>query len=152
MSSRPLLLIPLLATLLAACGKEEAPPPPATAEPAPATAEPAPAAEPAATAPPATPDAADTTPAPVADAASTGESIYKKTCAVCHATGTAGAPIPGDKTAWAPRIAQGIETLYKHSIEGYTGTKGVMPPKGGNLSLTDEEMKAAVDYMVGQSS
>ena len=70
---------------------------------------------------------------------------------MCHAAGVAGAPKPGDKENWAPRIAQGTETPYKHSIEGYTGNSGMMPARGGNPKLTDDEMKAAVDFMVAQS-
>jgi len=63
----------------------------------------------------------------------------------------AGAPKPGDKADWGPRIAQGEETLYKHALEGYTGAKGMMPARGGGAALKDEEVKAAVDYMVAQS-
>ena len=77
--------------------------------------------------------------------------MYKKTCALCHASGVAGAPLPGNKDEWAPRIAQGKDTLYKHAIEGYTGSKGMMPAKGGAANLTDDEVKAAVDYMADQS-
>jgi cytochrome c5 len=53
----------------------------------------------------------------------------------------------GSKEDWAPRIAQGKDVLYKHAIEGFTGEKGVMPPKGANPSLSDDDVKAAVDYM-----
>ncbi|HRJ24578.1 MAG TPA: c-type cytochrome, partial [Thauera sp.] len=89
--------------------------------------------------------------APAAPVNAAGESVYKKTCALCHAAGVAGAPKPGDKADWEPRIAQGDETLYKHAIEGYTGSKGMMPARGGGASLTDDEVKAAVDYMVALS-
>ena len=71
---------------------------------------------------------------------------------MCHAAGVAGAPKPGDKAEWDPRIAQGKDTLYKHAIEGYTGAKGAMPARGGNAKMSDEDVKAAVDYMVGLSS
>ena len=71
---------------------------------------------------------------------------------MCHAAGVAGAPKPGDKADWGPRIAQGKDTLYKHAIEGYTGAKGMMPARGGNTKMSDEDVKAAVDYMVGLSS
>lgn len=134
------------ALTLAACGKQEAAPAPV------------PAAEPAAAAP------AETAPAPAADAAAPaaevaaapagavdGEKIYKGTCSMCHATGAAGAPIKGNKTDWAPRIAQGNDMLYKHALEGFTGQKGMMPARGGMASLKDEEVKAAVDFMVAQS-
>lgn len=86
-------------------------------------------------------------PAPVADSSGKGESIYKQSCAVCHAAGVAGAPKLTDKAAWAPRIAQGMETIYASSIKG----KGAMPAKGGNPSLTEADVKAAADYMVSQT-
>jgi cytochrome c5 len=63
----------------------------------------------------------------------------------------AGAPKPGDKADWAQRIAQGNDTIYKHAIEGYTGSKGFMPARGGSASLSDDEVKAAVDHMVALS-
>ena len=60
-----------------------------------------------------------------------------------------GAPKLGDKADWQPRLAQGKDTLYKHAIGGFTGAKGMMPPKGGNASLSDAQVHAAVDYMAG---
>ena len=105
------------------------------------------AATPAAvTAPTPAPEA----PAPVADNA-LGKSTYNNTCALCHASGAAGAPKPSDKADWGPRIAQGKDTLYKHAIEGFTGAKGLMPAKGAAPNLTDAEVKAAVDFMVDKS-
>lgn len=80
-----------------------------------------------------------------------GEKLYNATCKTCHEAGIAGAPKFGDKAAWKDRIAQGKDVLYKHSIEGYTGKGGVMPPKGGSTASNDE-MKAAVDYMVAKAS
>ena len=77
-----------------------------------------------------------------------GKKIFESTCTVCHGAGIAGAPKFGDKAAWAPRIAQGINVLYTHAIAGLTTKAGVMPPKGGNLALSDPDVKAAVDYMV----
>jgi len=77
-----------------------------------------------------------------------GEGVYKGGCIACHGAGIAGAPKVGDKIAWAPRIAQGKPTLYEHAIKGYQGKAGVMPAKGGNASLQDADVKAAVDYMV----
>ncbi len=71
---------------------------------------------------------------------------------MCHAAGVAGAPKPGDKADWGPRIAQGKDTLYKHALEGFNGAKGSMPARGGNTKMSDEDVKAAVDYMVGLSS
>jgi cytochrome c5 len=69
----------------------------------------------------------------------------------CHAAGVAGAPKLGDKAAWAPRIAQGADTLHTHAIKGFQGKAGMMPPKGGNMGAKDEDVKAAVDYIVSQS-
>ena len=80
----------------------------------------------------------------VAQAEADGEAVYNQACMACHMTGAAGAPIMGDEDAWAPRLEQGMDTLYAHSIEGF----GAMPPKGGFANLSDEEVKAAVDYMV----
>ncbi|MFO8045559.1 MAG: c-type cytochrome [Halomonas sp.] len=73
-----------------------------------------------------------------------GEAIYNQACMACHMTGAAGAPIKGDEAAWGPRLEQGMETLYDHSINGFQA----MPPKGGALQLSDEEVKAAVDFML----
>lgn len=87
---------------------------------------------------------------PVAQAAD-GKGTYDKACGVCHAAGVAGAPKTGDKAAWKDRIAQGDDTLYTHAIKGFQGKKGFMPAKGGNASLSDADVKASVDYMVGQS-
>ena len=84
-----------------------------------------------------------TTAAPPSDAAK-GKAIYDKTCMVCHATGVAGAPKTGDKAAWASRLSNGMDQLYAHAIKGIKA----MPPKGGNPSLSDAEVKASVDYMV----
>lgn len=151
-----LLAAAILSLFLTACGDKQ---PAEPAAPAPVPAAPAavaPAAEaPAAPAAPAT-EAAAPAAAPDAAVAKTdsalGKSVYDKTCKVCHGAGIAGAPKAGDKDNWAPRIAQGNDTLYKHAIEGYTGPKGmVMPARGANSSLTDEQVKAAVDFMVGQS-
>ena len=111
----------------------------------------APAAKPAAAAAPAaaTQVAAAPAPAPVAPIAdaSKGKAIYEATCVVCHGAGVAGAPKTGDKAAWAPRIKSGIDALYASSIKG----KNAMPPKGGNMSLADGDVKAAVDYLVSQA-
>ena len=85
---------------------------------------------------------------PAAAKASGGEAIYKTACSACHSAGVAGAPKSGDKAAWAPRIAQGKDTLYKHAVLGFQGKNGVMPAKGGNGSLSDADVKSAVDYMV----
>ncbi len=146
----PVFAIAALALFLTACGDKK---PAETAAPAPAPVvapaaapAPAPAETPAAAAAP-----ADAAPAPVADSG-LGKSAYNKTCALCHAAGVAGAPKPGDKADWGPRIAQGKDTLYKHALEGFTGAKGMMPARGGNSKMADDDVKAAVDYMVGLSS
>jgi cytochrome c5 len=80
-----------------------------------------------------------------------GKKIYDASCMACHAAGVAGAPKMGDKASWAPRIAQGADTLHTHAIKGFQGKAGMMPPKGGNMSLKDDDVKAAVDYMVSQN-
>jgi cytochrome c5 len=76
-----------------------------------------------------------------------GEHIYSTVCFACHATGAAGSPKFGDKAAWAPRIALGLDTLVNVAIHG----KGAMPPKGGNPSLSDADIRAAVEYMTSHS-
>nr|VFJ50687.1 MAG: Cytochrome c5 [Candidatus Kentron sp. DK]VFJ52207.1 MAG: Cytochrome c5 [Candidatus Kentron sp. DK] len=76
-----------------------------------------------------------------------GQLLYDQQCSACHARGVAGAPIPGNKDAWARRIAKGIEALYASALNGLN----TMPPRGGKVGATDEEIKAAVDYMVSRS-
>jgi len=140
------LLVPvMLAALLAACGSKQEEAAPAAAAPAPAPA--------AATAPAPVPAEAAATVAAAPQAAdnAAGEKVFKATCAMCHAAGVAGAPKPGDKADWGPRIAQGKDTLYTHALKGFNGSKGSMPPKGGNASLADADVQAAVDYMVSKS-
>lgn len=80
-----------------------------------------------------------------------GESVYNSGCAACHTTGVAGAPKTGDKDAWAGRVTQDIETIYDHAINGYQGESGVMPPKGGFMNLSDDDVKLVVDYMIEAS-
>lgn len=83
--------------------------------------------------------------------AADGAATYKASCFACHGTGAAGAPKMGDKAAWKDRIAQGNATLYEHALKGFQGKKGFMPAKGGNASLADDAVKAAVDHMVAGS-
>lgn len=89
-------------------------------------------------------------PEPVAEVLS-GPQVYNSACLACHGAGVGGAPILGDAGQWAPRVAQGMETLVGHAINGYQGQAGYMPPKGGRLDLSDEEVTAAVEYMVAES-
>lgn len=86
-----------------------------------------------------------------AGAAVDGKGTYQSACFACHGTGAAGAPKVGDKGAWGARIAQGKATLYEHAINGFQGKAGFMPAKGGNAALSDDAVKAAVDYMVSQA-
>lgn len=89
-------------------------------------------------------------PEPVA-AALSGPQVYNSACLACHSAGVGGAPIVGSAEAWAARIAQGMETMTKHAIEGYSGSAGYMPAKGGRLDLSDDEVAAAVEYMAAES-
>jgi cytochrome c5 len=86
-------------------------------------------------------------PAATAAARPDGKKVYDTACTACHTAGIAGAPKLGDKAAWSPRVAQGANVLYDHAVKGFQGKQGVMPPKGGNASLSDADVKAAVDYM-----
>ncbi len=79
-----------------------------------------------------------------------GPQVFNEACIVCHGTGIGGAPILEDSAAWESRIAQGMDVLYLHAVEGYTGAAGYMPPKGARLDLSDEEVNGAVDYMLSQ--
>jgi cytochrome c5 len=81
----------------------------------------------------------------------TGPQVYNAACIACHGSGIGGAPKFADAAAWAPRIEQGSATLHDHAINGYAGSAGFMPPKGGRLDLSDKEISDAVDYMVSQS-
>ena len=78
-----------------------------------------------------------------------GKEIFDKLCTACHLTGVGNAPTL-DHSHWDKRVAQGMDTLYKHAIEGYTGPDGgIMPPKGGNPALTEDQFHATVDWMLG---
>jgi len=83
-------------------------------------------------------------PVATASASVDGKGTYTSACFACHGTGAAGAPKLGDKGAWTKRIAQGMDTLLDHAINGFKG----MPAKGGNASLSDAAVEAAVEYMV----
>jgi cytochrome c5 len=116
--------------------KFQAPAAAAEAAPAPATTSAAPAAAPM-------PVAAAPAAVPVAAAAAV-PALYTQTCAVCHVAGVANAPKLGDKTAWAPRLAAGVDGLTASVIKG----KGAMPPKGGAAAASDADIKSVVAYMV----
>ena len=106
-------------------------------QPAAAKSAPAPVAAPVSAAPPSSPNP---------DLAH-GQQIYRQACAFCHDKGIAGAPKLGDAAAWAPRLAQGMDALYTSALRG----KGAMPAKGGNPSLADADIKAAVDFITVQA-
>jgi len=92
-----------------------------------------------------------TTQVAVTEAAVDGQKVYQSACIACHGAGVAGAPMVGNAAAWAARIAAGSDSLYANAINGLVGSSGVMPAKGGNTTLSDAEVKAAVDHMVSQS-
>ena len=133
-------LLPLvLVAALAACGEKT----PTASEIAPPV-----ATAPVVTAPAPAPAAAAKGPAPSAEVLVQGEKIYTTACVACHGAGVLNAPKIGDKALWEPRIAKGMETLYTNSIKGIN----MMPARGGNAALKDDEMKAAVDYLVHKAS
>jgi cytochrome c5 len=78
-----------------------------------------------------------------------GDELYEQACKACHGAGIGGAPKAGDKAAWGPRIAKGKAVLYDHALHGFTGSAGVMPPKGGRVDVSDDIVKQAVDHIVG---
>ena len=80
--------------------------------------------------------------------AMTGDQVYSAACTACHTTGVSGAPIYGDSAGWQSRLGKGEELLISNAINGFTGESGFMPPRGGLATLTDEEVIAAVQYML----
>lgn len=141
----------ILALVLAACGGEPSTTPQENAAP-----DAAPAADSVSSSEP-VPDPASSAAVTASievgaqDGDSAGEQTYQKTCAMCHGSPAMGAPVAGNKDDWKERIAQGKDTLYKHALEGFTGAKGMMPARGGNPSLDDASVKAAVDHMIAKS-
>ena len=133
-------LVVATALFFASCGGNEATTTDATDAPEVNTEEPA-------AAPEAAPEAE-----PVAEVATfdieAGKAIYDAKCMACHMTGAGGAAKLDDKVAWEATAAKGLETIYKNSIEGYTGEKGTMAPKGGFADLTDEDMHNTIAYML----
>lgn len=78
-----------------------------------------------------------------------GRAVWMGTCEACHANDVAGAPLVTNRVAWAPRLAKGRDALYRSALGGLTGPKGTqMPPRGGNDKLTDDQVRAAVEYMM----
>lgn len=84
-----------------------------------------------------------------AQAAQAGNAIYDQACALCHMPpGLAGAPAFGDAASWGPRIAQGEDVLAEHVLNGFQGSTGIMPAKGGRVDLSDDDVLAAMQYMI----
>lgn len=127
---------------MAKSASAQATPPPAVAEPstqqAASTQEPAPAAAPASGGPTSATESVDP------QRLAMGENRFKMVCSACHTTGVAGAPRVGDKAAWEPRLAKGIDALVNSAIHG----KGAMPPKGGAMNYSNDDIRAAIQYMV----
>lgn len=80
-----------------------------------------------------------------------GPQVFNEACLMCHGSGIGGAPTLDNAESWAPRIAQGKDMLYQHAIDGFSGQAGYMPPKGARMDLSDDEVRAAVDYMVTEA-
>lgn len=78
---------------------------------------------------------------------SVGKQVYNQVCSVCHSTGMMNSPRFGNADDWAPRLEQGIETVYGHALNGLN----MMPARGGNPTLSDDEVKAAVDFMISSA-
>jgi cytochrome c oxidase subunit 4 len=76
-----------------------------------------------------------------------GEQVFQKVCSACHGQGLLGAPKVGDKAAWQPHAAHGMEMLVSHALNGY----GAMPPKGGHPELSEQDIRNAIGYMLGAS-
>lgn len=76
-----------------------------------------------------------------------GDKVYEAACQLCHTAGIGGAPKLGDKGEWKPRIAKGADTLHNHALHGFNA----MPPKGACMTCSDDEIAAAVDYIIAKS-
>ncbi|MDH3643886.1 MAG: c-type cytochrome, partial [Gammaproteobacteria bacterium] len=81
-------------------------------------------------------------------AANPGKATYDQFCSICHDVGVAGAPKLADAQGWAPRIENGLQSMIDNAINGMSSDSGVMPPKGGFAALSDDEVGAAVEFMV----
>ena len=87
---------------------------------------------------------------PVAEVLS-GAQVYNQACVACHGAGIGGAPTVGQSADWGTRVAQGPKVLQDHVINGFQGDAGYMPPKGGRIDLSDQEIISAMDYMLEKS-
>lgn len=83
----------------------------------------------------------------VASGPRSGEDVYGTACAACHTSGAAGAPVKGDTSGWAPRISKGLDTLTQHTVDGF----GAMPAMGMCMDCSEDEIRAAVEYLVDAS-
>ena len=83
--------------------------------------------------------------------AARGEAVFVGACSGCHLVGAAGAPKIGDDRAWEARVEKGPAALIRNAIEGFDGTAGTMPARGGNADLSDEDVAAAVAYLIAES-
>lgn len=95
--------------------------------------------------------AAETATASAGPDAAAGKGVYGSACAACHSTGAAGAPKVGDAADWAARSEKGMDAMIANAVNGFTGSKGVMPPKGGRAGLSDADVANAVAHMVAES-
>lgn len=93
---------------------------------------------------------AEAAPVEPVEATLSGPQVFNEACIACHGSGIGGAPTLADPANWESRIAQGMEVLKQHAVEGYTGSAGYMPPKGGRVDLSDQEVNDAVEYMVSE--
>jgi cytochrome c5 len=96
------------------------------------------------------PDVASVVEAEAAPTLMTGPQVYNAACLACHGGGIGGAPKTGAKADWEDRLAHGMDVLSERALDGYTGAVGFMPPKGGRIDLSDEEIIGAVKYLVDQ--
>lgn len=154
------LLLVLLLVFTAGCSDKQSPPsqqdqpqdtPPAQVEepaPAPPAEEPMPEDQPLDAPPDQVEEPEPAAPEETVTMAVNGEEVYQKACKLCHDAGVANAPKLGDKDAWAPRIAKGNDALFASSKNGLNA----MPPKGGCMTCTDEEIRSAIEYLVEQGS
>jgi cytochrome c5 len=83
--------------------------------------------------------------------ASDGHAAYERYCKMCHASGSAGAPIVGKKTDWEERLKKDASELENNAVNGFRGNRGYMPPKGGFPKISEDDVKAAVAYMIKTS-